>query len=100
MKRKILILSGILIVAVLSMTFFVRPSLTEQEKLILRNVEALAEAENADQGPKQKLVPTDERCVYVLDEGGRYIVVEGKWYTCLDDPNGSRNCRRECRKTN
>ena len=73
--KKIIFLAGALIVAALSAAvFFTDKPLTEQEKLILRNVEAIAQNENKGPEPCTQESNTSEIWGYCND--GTYGVKE------------------------
>ena len=90
--KKIMFLAGALIVAALSAAvFFTDKPLTEQEKLILRNVEAIAQNENGDgswMGCEQKKMdvweiegPCENGSYKVIERRTTYFCYYGKGYT-------------------
>ena len=104
MKKKLIFVGGALLVA-LSAMFFTQKPLTEQEKLILRNVEAIARNENTGSGPFKRLVPSGQTCKIFLLKPGEQLVdgsteyILGNHYTCIDatiSEGGYIDCQSKC----
>ena len=76
----------------LSVVLFASKPLTEQEKLILRNVAALARGEDDDK-EKFVLISTEEDCAITKKDGS---VRFGIWYECAPSEDGTNVCVDAC----